>query len=522
MSNVFKKFTVFSVLLLAFFLTSCEDTTQSKQFDASAGNKNVLTVTNLSSINTYITIALSKDRAAATQSAPLQFNAPRKSAALRMDLEEASRFNANPPQALEEPSRSVLGPSFAVLPSEGATKKFYVQNASGAFIQIDTTLRKQGVYCNVWVDNSWFGTASGKINAAKAQEIANYFDRIYPLETNLLGYEYGGGTGGNGGKDGDPRIQILVYDIVDEGVLGFFWSKDYYTDGSSTLGSLRSNEAEIFYIDADLLLRMPKVVYSTLVHEFQHMINFNQKSRNGLGSEAWFDEMLAMLAEDIIDPLIGMGQGSGGHPIDVRIPDFLGYYPLCGVDQWLEGDDVIMSYSTAYAFGAYLIRNYGGPQLLYEMLHNDKGNRNSIDKALETVNPGKGFTFDKALERYAEALLYSTSNTGTVPADKMSFDRSRAYTIGSTTYTAAAFDIWKIKMDPDMLADYHDKNYITNALYYNYKGGPITFPLIKDQYPSPVPGHSVWLIRVEETGKITVNVTISPGYVTVIHDMVSY
>jgi len=538
MRNVYIKFK-FPVLLLALFLTSCGDfsgpsvetppSEVKEQFDLPAGKKNVMTVTNMSSLNANLSFAYSS-RAVAAQSAPLRFNAQRKSDVPLMDLEAASRFNANPPRAVEPPSRSVKSPSFAVAsPVEGAKKDFWVQDINNRFYQIPAVLQKQGANCNIWVDNNWFGTGSGKITAEKAKALADKFDEIYPLETKLLGYEYGGGPGGNGGIDGDPRIQILVYDIGQDapqdpkylsGVVGYFWGKDEYTQAQLNAGgqgSLKSNVAEIFYIDAEFVLNYPKLVYSTLVHEFQHMINFNRKALTlHIASETWYDEMLAMLAEDVISPLIGVGPDSY-HPIQMRIPDFLGAYPLCGVDQWLEGDDVIMSYSTAYAFGAYLIRNYGGPKLIKAMLDNNAVNYTSVTNALRSVNGNSSLSFDTVLKRYAEAFLYSTTNTGTVPGNKMSFDRPQTDNINGNFYTAAAFDIWKMQMSTDLLKQYVDEKYLPDMKYK----GPVIFPRPASYQ---IPGHSVWLHRIEDslTGTLAVTVTVKPGNAVINLGMESY
>jgi len=551
MSNVYIKFK-FSALLLAFFccalfLTTCdgifEETNPNEEvpprvineeFPLIAGKKNVMTVTNMSSLKASLTFEYG-NRAVAAQSTLSQFNALRNSAAPRMDLEAASQFNANPPLALGAPSRSVQSPSFA-LSTLNQSKPFYVQDKGNKWITITAELVKQGTKCNIWIHQDYLNIITN------ADALANKFDQIYPLETNLLGFEKGGGTGGDGGIDGDPRIQILVYDIEFDapqnpqtplsGTVGYFWGKDEYTQtqlNNGGQGGLKSNEAEIFYIDAEFFRRDPDTVYSTLVHEFQHMINFNRKALILRKSSAtWYDEMLAMLAEDVISPLIGIASGTKGHPIGTRIPLFLAVYPLYGVDQWLTGADAVISYSTAYPFGAYLIRNYGGPQLIKAMLDNSSVNYDSVTQALRSVNNDSSLNFDKALEHYAEALLYSTSKPGTNFSQKKSFDRSQTYALtlpGSPTtyYEAKGFDIWKIRMPDDMLDDYHNKGYITNAIYSNYTGGPVTFPRITS-FPMQMSGHSVWLLRIEDglTGNLLVKLTIKPGNADVKLNVESY
>jgi hypothetical protein len=522
---------LFPVLFLALLLTTCEGlledspTTTESTFDLPAGKKNVMTVTNLSSSDASLTFSYSS-RAAAAQPefAPLRFAALRKSPTLRMDMEAASRFNANPPLVWEPPSRAAVEGPRSSISAPGASKSFWVTDENEIFYSITAVLRKQGTYCNIWVDNNCFtggsGPAENIITAANAETLANKFDQIYPLATKLLGYEYGGGPEGDGGIDSDPRIQILVYDIAEEGVLGYFWSKDEYTQNQLAPPS-KSNEAEIFYIDASYTRTRPDNIYSTLAHEFQHMINFNRKARSQrLSSATWYDEMLAMLAEDVISPLIGIGPTSEAHPINARILDFLGVYPTCGVDQWLSGEDVGVSYSNTFAFGAYLIRNYGGPKLIKAMLDNDAVNHDSVTQALRTVNGDDSLSFDTALERYAEALLYSPTNTGTVTNDKKSFNRSQTSIVNGTSYTAAAFDIWTMQMPEGLRKQYLDIGYLTSL---DYKG-PVIFPTPGS---NKIKGHSVWLHRVrinneDLTGNLKITLTVSSGNANVKLGMVSY
>jgi hypothetical protein len=156
---------------------------------------------------------------------------------LPMDHAAAMLFNANPPPVLNETlphSRKSFIP-----PKVGDTRDFVVETFynSGSWISRQATLRACGKHGNVWVMNENYTTVpffkpNNKINSTQAKNLANKFDLIYPAATFLLGYEYGGGPAGDGGKDGDPKIQILVLDIVnEEGVAqagGFFWSQDYY------------------------------------------------------------------------------------------------------------------------------------------------------------------------------------------------------------------------------------------------------------------------------------------------------
>ena len=110
----------------------------------------------------------------------------------------------------------------------------------------------------------------------------------------------------------DTAVNILIYDISGDGsaplsssgIVGYFWAKDWYTDPDLVKAGYpdyHSNNAEIFYIDSYFADDEPGIMYSTLCHEFQHMVNFNNKSvNNNKPADTWYDEMLSMTVEDMM------------------------------------------------------------------------------------------------------------------------------------------------------------------------------------------------------------------------------
>jgi len=336
--------------------------------------------------------------------------------------------------------------------------------STGYFEERNATLVYSGTYCNVWVLNENYGkdtttgiTSPNQIDNTKAKQIADIFDNIYPKETTLLGYENGGGPGGNGGLDGDKRVQILVYDLNGGNTAGFFWGKDFNPYGGVVQ---KSNQKEMVYVDANVLLTDPLFTTSLLVHEFQHLIGYSIKVyKAGLPSSSfsgWYTEMLSLMTEDIIDPLAGITPGAsyssgGGHPIDGRLFYFMyAYEPKDeGVNEWF--DTCGYRYENKFAFGAYLLRNFGGAELLRRISQNNYVGEQSIAEALKdwfNDNGNPKFNADStaayryAVERYSEALLFG----GTAPDGVLSFNKTVSYTItgdyGQVTYTTIPFDIW--------------------------------------------------------------------------------
>jgi hypothetical protein len=411
------------------------------------------------------------------------FTAADGSTGIRYDHLAAQQFNHNPPPP-SAVSRTVTGERRAskVYTENGTAGRFWVESDSTGkgWEQKPATLRATGSHTAVWVADENFTTAASsdndnKITRTQAKTLASTFDVIYEKETPIFGYEYGGGPSGNGGQDGDDKIQILIFDIDKDykqdqtsGVFGYFWAKDFYTQNEIAGGwdgaTLKTNYAEIFYLDAHLADKFPDGAVSTLTHEFQHMINFNEKSVKSdfkQTSETWFDEMLAMLAEDLIDPFLGITEKE--FPYNQRIPLFLNAYAECAPIVW-NSENVLYSYANSYAFGAYLARNFGGASLLQKIMTNAKANSESVVDAVnsEAVH-GSNWTFPAILSRFGEALVFSGNNK---PSGVFSFDTTVTRTINGMGYTFSGFDIWR--MD-------------------NPFAGERVFANVKDTYPSHGP-----------------------------------
>ncbi|MDR1257597.1 MAG: hypothetical protein LBJ86_07615 [Spirochaetaceae bacterium] len=360
--------------------------------------------------------------------------------------------------------RSVTAAQGTKLVQPESPKSFWVQNKDRTSSLISADLAATGTHCKVWVrrenyDNNSANGNDGKITSVQAQDMADKFDAIYGYETAVFGYEYGGGVPKTdptyGGLDKDPKIQILVYDIYGDGqsqsgesIVGYFFSSDQFkqSDLDKARFNTKSNEAEMFYIDAFYTDRDTDLIYSTFAHEFQHMIHFHRKTMSTPGrpvSSSWFNEMLSMVAEDLIDPLMGINIDDAAHPASSRIPTFLGYYNSADPTVWQSGYDVLKSYAASYALGAYLVRNFGGVDLVKELISNGYVDTASIDTALRksSINPVKGVTsFTQALSRFGEVLLFTNAKDNR-PAGVLSFNNTVESYVGSTKYTFDGFDI---------------------------------------------------------------------------------
>jgi hypothetical protein len=250
-------------------------------------------------------------------------------------------------------------------------------------------------------------------------------------------------------------VQILLYDIhgdysasQNSGVLGMFWGKDFYAEEPGT------NLCEVLYMDAHFLDAFPDYSYSTLVHELQHMINFSRNGFNGQEEEdtpieTWYNEMLSMLAEDMIYPTFFDSEDAvRSYPRNSRIPFFLantGGFNEAGLTEWKSGDAVYVSYGYAYSFGAYLARNWGGVDFIRAMVESGKTGQSAIDAALASL--GKTERFTDVFARFAEAYIFSGS---ALPTGVASFSRTPESTTllandATLDYDLKGFDIWEMK-----------------------------------------------------------------------------
>ena len=364
----------------------------------------------------------------------------------RSAVEGLSAVVAEPMRTVKAIAASVNSSKKSLWVDSPATKTGFSEKSSdGKYTKRPATLRAVGNYCYIWVLDSYFAsTASGsKISSEKAQVLAGKFDALYPLVRDVFGKESDKMIDTrdlvdiSSGSDTGTKVNIVVYDIEGDykadqqgGTLGYFWAKDYYTaaaakeSGDATIGL--TNCGKYFYVDSYFLNEAPLMLYSTLAHEFQHMINFGQKTMRSmetdqagsqvLVSQTWSNEMMSMVCEDMVQEYLGVQDKDS--PI-ARLPWFCQYYYLSGLTDWLGGDSVQVSYAGAYAFGAYLARNYGGKELIKEIATNDYVDQQAITQALKST--GRNETFDSVFKKYAQALVLDNAPS---TANAPSFNKS--------------------------------------------------------------------------------------------------
>ena len=176
-------------------------------------------------------------------------------------------------------------------------------------VNVTATARYVGQHVAIYLDNDV--PTNDPLQPADFDNLGHAFDAFhYPIDTTAFGRE--------SDIDGNGVVLILMTDAVNNltadctngRVIGYFFGGDLLTGPNS-------NRAEIFFTlvpeparptECKVVTRSAAVsnLKPTLIHEFQHMISFNQHVlvRNGTAEETWLNEALSHYAEELGGRLI--------------------------------------------------------------------------------------------------------------------------------------------------------------------------------------------------------------------------
>jgi immune inhibitor A len=225
----------------------------------------------------------------------------------------------------------------------GDVETFWVMNVlDNTNYQVKAELRYMGPIVLMYVDTSVH------VDQADIEKSAKEFEEhIYQRDRELFGHELSPGI------DGDPRLTILNTPV--QGAGGYFSSADTVVKAVNRF----SNEREMFVINLESYPVGSQGYGSTLAHEFQHMIEWNEARR----SPSWFNEGMSTIAED-----------ANGY-----VEDNSTYIHLFNPDIQLTGWSDTASqngehYGTSRLFLRYFQEQYAGEEGLSELIKADAGN----------------------------------------------------------------------------------------------------------------------------------------------------
>ncbi len=302
----------------------------------------------------------------------------------------------------------------------------------------------------IWVDNAGYGTykAAGLPDSAY-QELAEEFliagdnNDIYDWITAIFGAPWGAhGTTFYIPPDTDD-VHVLLYDIENDKYAGFYWSKDnrIASTGVTEYDVPGSNERLMFYIDLPYFAKKdgttweitdpsPADMVATLAHEFQHMINFYQRTvlRDPppyTPIDSWINEMASMVAEDLVADKLEISGPRGVNPTDGTGGDGTGgwllkYIASAAAFSLTDYDDSVdlgAHYANYYSFGAYLSRTYGAElfteiaRMPVEQTFTAGNGEIALLAAIEAVTGETAPEFDELIRRWTVAMFVSDDTT---------------------------------------------------------------------------------------------------------------
>jgi hypothetical protein len=370
-------------------------------------------------------------------------------------FEEIRKFEELSYERRNQLARSISPPSFAftaVVDSYLETGTFYpgLSSTDGAIAAtcqfVDTIDTKDtidpidDITLSIWVaDDCWTdgGTKSYLVDDTMVTAMVNQFlfagvdNDIYDWVTSLYGVPWGISADAYSGLvpgSEAGKITIFLHDIDNDnssngGTVGYFWSKDNYLSDQYS----GSNERIMFYMDAVMYAKpdgtwdstdpWPEIIYSTLGHEFQHMIQFYQKQiiMGVNGTDTWVNEMCSEITEDLVaDKLVVPGPRGLGIDYSVGTQGItnsrLNEFNLYNDESLVEWGGFTSDYSSAYAFGAYLARNYGGAALFRKIVQSSGTDEFAVINAVNTLN-GINKTFEQLLIEWGEYVLTSENES---------------------------------------------------------------------------------------------------------------
>ncbi len=280
----------------------------------------------------------------------------------------------------------------------GDTRRFFVDGT-----RQEATLMGLTEHAYFWVEEGL------DYEQADVQEAADKFEsEYYGRLVDLFGDVW------NPGIDHDPRISILHNVEAVESELGHFTSEDEYPRSLFS----QSNEQEMIYLNMGELRLGSDFYYGTLVHEVQHLIQWNVDASEAV----WLNEGLAQLAEIYL-----------GYDDTADSADYLDE-PDTRLNSWnYDEDQVYRHYAAAYLFSVYLWEQLGDEAIQALSRHPANGLA-GVQAILQQFAPD--ITLDQLLANWMVANYLDDADAGPLfsydslrlkrPSMKHSLDRDES------------------------------------------------------------------------------------------------
>jgi hypothetical protein len=269
----------------------------------------------------------------------------------------------------------------------GDKQKFWISNSNtDENFQIEAELLYITPHTYFWAENP------RDVNMNDLKRLMDTFEeKIYPTDREFFGSEW------TPGVDGDPHIYVVYASNIGSTVAGYFSSSDSYNPKVKEF----SNGHEMYVLGTSQDLG-DNYTYSTLAHEFVHMIQFNS-DRNDV---SWINEGFAEL-------------GAFLNGYDVGGADWLfTTNPDLQLNDWADSNspDFAPHYGASFLYLTYFLDRFG-EDASKALTNNPENDITSVDSTLANLNitdpaTGKVVTADDVFMDWALAMFISDKSVG--------------------------------------------------------------------------------------------------------------
>lgn len=208
------------------------------------------------------------------------------------------------------PAAAPAGPAAAPQVGEERTFKVCANSECKQFNDVVAKVRAVGQKVAIYADEANPQFAESLQPEDYQELVTAWDDHLYPIAFGAFGAESDIDNNGVVLILITKRVNDFTTNCADGRVVGYFYGADLLETFAN------SNKSEVFFTFApapataqcSLLARRTVLnqLKPTLIHEFQHMISFNQHRliRGGNQEETWLNEGLSHLAEDLAGQLI--------------------------------------------------------------------------------------------------------------------------------------------------------------------------------------------------------------------------
>ncbi len=237
----------------------------------------------------------------------------------------------------------------------------FSEDAEQSYISVTANLTRVSEYLAI------YSGTSATMSEDDIDYLVSNFDSMY---TKLIDI-YGTHTD----VDNNNKVILLLYNmnINPSGsyVAGYFYPGDLYSQYSE------GNRAEILYVESNVSDNMYNI-FTTLIHEFQHLINTSITLSTRKQSDLWLNEALSESTEIIYAKAMSANRlnvyNGYSHEYITNGNNFY-YWPN-------SGEDVLSNYSTASLF-MYWLYLYGGEQIIEDIARSQYGNYRAVEEAVK-------------------------------------------------------------------------------------------------------------------------------------------